>query len=164
MAIQSWFGTLTILHCLGWNSHAAFSSRGLQGLQGWPTARVSGWWQLAGETKSTSVENWKFSSRAFVQSHTHPRHLQGLQELRTRITRIVYPFPTHVLQFKAGRHLKAFKDDCSLTTEFFIFLVQNILGALDDALIRQCFWGYHQSIMMPAFSLRFTRKTGNHSP
>ena len=29
-----------------------------KGLQGWPTARVSGWWQLAGETKSTSVENW----------------------------------------------------------------------------------------------------------
>jgi len=28
---------------------------GLQGLQGWPTARVSGWWQLAGETKSTIV-------------------------------------------------------------------------------------------------------------
>ena len=32
--------------------------RGYKGLQGWPTARVSGWWQLAGETKSTSVENW----------------------------------------------------------------------------------------------------------
>jgi hypothetical protein len=29
-----------------------------RGLQGWPTARVSGWWQLAGETKTTSVENW----------------------------------------------------------------------------------------------------------
>ena len=28
-----------------------------QGLQGWPTARDSGCWQLAGETKSTSVEN-----------------------------------------------------------------------------------------------------------
>jgi len=34
--------------------------QGLQGLQGWPTARVSGWWQLAGETKSTSVENWNY--------------------------------------------------------------------------------------------------------
>jgi len=29
-----------------------------RGLQGWPTARDSGWWQLAGETKSTSVKNW----------------------------------------------------------------------------------------------------------
>ena len=33
-------------------------SWGYKGLQGWPTARDSGWWQLAGETKSTSVENW----------------------------------------------------------------------------------------------------------
>ena len=33
-------------------------AQGLQGLQGWPTARDSGWWQLAGETKSTSVKNW----------------------------------------------------------------------------------------------------------
>jgi hypothetical protein len=32
--------------------------QGLQGSQGWPTARDSGWWQLAGETKSPSVENW----------------------------------------------------------------------------------------------------------
>ena len=31
--------------------------RGYRGLQGWPTARDSGLWQLAGETKSTSVEN-----------------------------------------------------------------------------------------------------------
>ena len=29
----------------------------IRGLQGWPTARDSGSWQLAGETKSTSVEN-----------------------------------------------------------------------------------------------------------
>jgi len=38
--------------------HTHFGVQGLQGLQGRPTARVPGWWQLAGETKSTSVENW----------------------------------------------------------------------------------------------------------
>ena len=31
-----------------------------RGLQGWPIARDSGWWQLAGETKSTIVENWNW--------------------------------------------------------------------------------------------------------
>jgi hypothetical protein len=40
------------------NTRKAAAARGYKGLQGWPTARVSGWWQLAGETKSTSVENW----------------------------------------------------------------------------------------------------------
>ena len=33
---------------------------GIRGLQGWLSARVSGWWQLACETKSTSVENWNW--------------------------------------------------------------------------------------------------------
>jgi len=32
--------------------------RGYKGLQGWPTARDSGCWQLAGETKPTSVETY----------------------------------------------------------------------------------------------------------
>ena len=39
-------------------SKRSTAALGLQGLQGWPTARDSGWWQLAGETNSTSVENW----------------------------------------------------------------------------------------------------------
>ena len=45
---QSYMIKLKLLNCY----------KGYKGLQGWPTARVSGWWQLAGETKSTSVKNW----------------------------------------------------------------------------------------------------------
>jgi hypothetical protein len=58
--IMSQFRPTFLLILIEFTSSSRWSAADhLQGLQGWPTARVSGWWQLAGETKSTSVKGYK---------------------------------------------------------------------------------------------------------
>jgi hypothetical protein len=54
--LNGWTGAVNVQW--PYENNKQHASRGYKGLQGWPTARDSGWWQLAGETKSTSVENW----------------------------------------------------------------------------------------------------------
>jgi len=60
ISVMTWALTLSLqLHSfIGYHREMPSERNlGYKGLQGWPTARDSGWWQLAGEKKSTSVEN-----------------------------------------------------------------------------------------------------------
>ena len=53
--VKIWQNTEALKCCCHYRPHMS-RSRGYKGLQGWPSAWDSGWWQFAGETKSTSVE------------------------------------------------------------------------------------------------------------